>query len=129
MLVQSTISANNSVNIVYIVQKCYFSRVHLYTKNFISVFKMILDATIYYTNFELFILGVWPVLSRVMEIYASDSRIMERTCRTLRFVIRCIGTQSAPLVEPLVQRLVRLYIEHPHSCFLYLVSFLKFSDS
>ena len=67
--------------------------------------------------------GVWPVLSRVMEIYASDSRIMERTCRTLRFVIRCIGTQSAPLVEPLVQRLVRLYIEHPHSCFLYLVSF------
>ena len=90
---------------------------------------MILDATIYYTNFELFILGVWPVLSRVMEIYASDSRIMERTCRTLRFVIRCIGTQSAPLVEPLVQRLVRLYIEHPHSCFLYLVSFLKFSDS
>ena len=77
------------------------------------------------TNFELFILGVWPVLSRVMEIYASDSRIMERTCRTLRFVIRCIGTQSAPLVEPLVQRLVRLYIEHPHSCFLYLVSFFE----
>ena len=70
--------------------------------------------------------GVWPVLSRVMEIYASDSRIMERTCRTLRFVIRCIGTQSAPLVEPLVQRLVRLYIEHPHSCFLYLVSFMNY---
>ena len=113
---------------MYIVQKCYFSRVH-FTKNFITVFKMILDATIYFANFELFILGVWPVLSRVMEIYASDSRIMERTCRTLRFVIRCIGTQSAPLVEPLVQRLVRLYIEHPHSCFLYLVSFLKFSDS
>ena len=75
-------------------------------------------------NFSL-ISGVWPVLSRVMEIYASDSRIMERTCRTLRFVIRCIGTQSAPLVEPLVQRLVRLYIEHPHSCFLYLVSFFE----
>jgi transportin-3 len=73
---------------------------------------------------ELAIQGVWPVLSHVMSTYASDSRIMERTCRTLRFVIRCIGTQSAPLVEPLVSLLVRLYISHPHSCFLYLGSIL-----
>ena len=64
---------------------------------------------------------VWPVVSRTCSVYPHDSRIMERTCRTLRFVIRCIGTQSAPLVEPLVKLLVSLYIVHPHSCFLYLV--------
>ncbi len=74
---------------------------------------------------------VWPVVTQVFSIYAADSRIMERTCRTLRFVIRCVGTQSAPLVEPLVKMLVSLYIVHPHSCFLYLVrtntpSFLSF---
>lgn len=66
---------------------------------------------------------VWPVLSQTCSVFAQDSRIMERTCRTLRFVIRCIGIQSAPLVEPLVKQLVALYIVHPHSCFLYLVRF------
>lgn len=65
---------------------------------------------------------VWPVLSQTCTVYVQDSRIMERTCRALRFVIRCIGTQSAPLVEPLVKLLVSLYHTHPHSCFLYLVS-------
>ena len=67
---------------------------------------------------------VWPVVSRTCSIFPQDSRIMERTCRTLRFVIRCIGIQSAPLVEGLVKLLVSLYIVHPHSCFLYLVSTL-----
>ena len=70
---------------------------------------------------------VWPVVSRTCSIFPQDSRIMERTCRTLRFVIRCIGIQSAPLVEGLVKLLVSLYIVHPHSCFLYLVSTLGHS--
>ena len=65
---------------------------------------------------------VWPVISQTFNVYAQDTRIMERTCRTLRFVIRCLGTQSSPLVEPLVKLLVSLYIVQPHSCFLYLVS-------
>jgi transportin-3 len=72
---------------------------------------------------------VWPVLSRNFSVYTADSRIMERTCRTLRFLIRCVGTQSAPLVEPLVKMLVSLYIVHPHSCFLYLVSFMNYSTA
>ena len=64
----------------------------------------------------------WPVLKQVCSVYSTDSRIMERTCRTLRFVIRCIGTQSHVIAEELVMRLVSLYNLHPHSCFLYLVS-------
>jgi transportin-3 len=66
---------------------------------------------------------VWPILARNFSVFTADSRIMERTCRTLRFVIRCVGTQSATLVKPLVQMMVSLYVVHPHSCFLYLVSF------
>ena len=31
-----------------------------------------------------------------------------------RFAIRCIGTQSACLLEPLVSQLVRLYESHNH---------------
>ena len=53
------------------------------------------------------------------------SRIMERTCRTLRFVIRCIGVQSNIIAEELVLLLVSLYGLHSHSCFLYLVRFFK----
>ena len=67
---------------------------------------------------------IWPVVSAVCEVYASDARIMERTCRTIRFAVRCLGVQSAPLLEPLVKQMVSLYQRHPHSCFLYLGSIL-----
>ena len=67
---------------------------------------------------------LWPVVSSVCDVYASDARIMERTCRTVRFAVRCLGVQSAPLLEPLVKQMVTLYQTHPHSCFLYLGSIL-----
>ena len=67
---------------------------------------------------------IWPVVSAVCDIYANDARIMERSCRTIRFAVRCLGVQSAPLLEPLVKQMVLLYQNHPHSCFLYLGSIL-----
>ena len=67
---------------------------------------------------------IWPVVSGVCDVYASDARIMERTCRTIRFAVRCLAVQSAPLLEPLVTQMVALYQKHPHSCFLYLGSIL-----
>ena len=67
---------------------------------------------------------IWPVVSAVCDVYASDARIMERTCRTIRFAVRCLGVQSAPLLKPLVEQMVNLYQKHPHSCFLYLGSIL-----
>ena len=67
---------------------------------------------------------IWPVVSAVCDTFISDSRVVERTCRTIRFAIRSIGIQSAPLLEPLVKQMVTLYQSHPHSCFLYLGSIL-----
>jgi transportin-3 len=67
---------------------------------------------------------IWPVVSAVCDVYASDARIMERTCRTIRFAVRCLGVQSAPLLEHLVKQMVSLYQRQPHSCFLYLGSIL-----
>ena len=49
---------------------------------------------------------------------------MERCCRCLRFALRLIGQQSAPLLQPLVTQMVALYASHKHSCFLYLASIL-----
>jgi len=68
--------------------------------------------------------NIWPVLSRCLEIYKGDVRVTERTCRTIRFAIRCIGVQSSNLLQPLVTQLVTLYELKGHSCYLYLGSIL-----
>ena len=68
--------------------------------------------------------SLWPVLSRCMELYQKDVRITERTCRTIRFAIRCIGVQSSNLLQPLVTQMVSLYATQHHSCYLYLGSIL-----
>ena len=68
--------------------------------------------------------ALWPVLSRCLHLYKNDVRITERTCRTIRFAIRCIGVQSSNLLLPLVTQMVELYQEKSHSCYLYLGSIL-----
>jgi len=67
---------------------------------------------------------IWPVVSSVCDTFLGDARIIERTCRTVRFAVRSLGTQSAPLLEPLVKQVVIMYQVQPHSCFLYLGSIL-----
>lgn len=67
---------------------------------------------------------VWPLLSEACNKYQSDIRIIERCCRCIRFAVRCVGKQSAALLQPLVTQMVQLYQEHQHSCFLYLGSIL-----
>jgi len=67
---------------------------------------------------------LWPVLARCLDVYQEDVRITERTCRAIRFAVRCIGVQSSNLLEPLVTKLVQLYEARHHSCYLYLGSIL-----
>lgn len=67
---------------------------------------------------------VFPVLSNACEKYQSDVRIVERCCRCIRFAIRCLGKNSASVLQPLVSQMVNLYQVHQHSCFLYLGSIL-----
>lgn len=66
----------------------------------------------------------WPIVSAVMDKHQKDIRVMERSCRYVRYAMRCIGKQAAPLLEPLVKQMVVLYELHQHSCFLYLGSIL-----
>ena len=68
--------------------------------------------------------SLWPVLSRALELYQRDVRVTERTCRTIRFAVRCIGVQSSALLQPLVTQMVALYASQAHSCYLYLGSIL-----
>ena len=67
---------------------------------------------------------MWPVLVKVSNAYQQDVRIMERCCRCIRFVVRCLDRHCAPLLEPLVKHIVQLYASYQHSCYLYLGSIL-----
>ncbi|XP_017783001.1 PREDICTED: transportin-3 [Nicrophorus vespilloides] len=70
------------------------------------------------------VLEVWPVMSKVLNKYASELRIMERSCRTVRFMLRCVSQQVKELLESLVGQSVSIYAMYKHSCFLYLGSIL-----
>lgn len=65
---------------------------------------------------------VWPILVSTFNKYQTDLRIMERTCRCVRFTVRCLSKQARHLLEPLVEQIVILYRLYQHSCFLYLGS-------
>nr|XP_023013897.1 transportin-3 [Leptinotarsa decemlineata] len=70
------------------------------------------------------ILEVWPQLSRAFNKYQSDIRIIEKCCRSVRFLLRCCSQQAKELLEDLVSQMVRIYSIHKHSCFLYVGSIL-----
>ncbi|EDS34143.1 transportin-3 [Culex quinquefasciatus] len=70
------------------------------------------------------IVSNWNVLSRAMECYKNDSKIMERIVRCIRYAIRCVGKQAMPILEPLVKQIIIIYSGHNHSCLLYLGSIL-----
>lgn len=68
---------------------------------------------------------LWPVLSRTFVKFAADLRVMERTCRCVRYAIRCVGKQAVVILEPLVKQIVHIYVHmYQHPCFLYLGSIL-----
>ncbi|CAB3980536.1 transportin-3-like isoform X2 [Paramuricea clavata] len=67
---------------------------------------------------------VWPVVSMTFRKYQTDVRTMERCCRCVRFIIRCLGTHFVPLLGQLVSEIIQVYSTTHHSCFLYLGSIL-----
>lgn len=67
---------------------------------------------------------VWPVLARTFDKYQNDLRIMERCCRAVRFMLRCVSQQVRELLNPIATQIMRLYTLHKHSCYLYLGSIL-----
>jgi hypothetical protein len=68
--------------------------------------------------------SLWPVMCATFDNFPSDERVMERCCRTLRFLVRCLGIQSVSLMQPIIERIVNIYQIYSHSCFLYLASVL-----
>lgn len=70
------------------------------------------------------IISNWAVLSRAMECYKNDPKIMERIVRCIRYAIRCVGKQAMPILESLVKQIITIYSGHNHSCLLYLGSIL-----
>lgn len=63
-----------------------------------------------------------PVIIKTCEKYESNVRVVEHCCKTLRFMIRCMGIRILPLLSSIVEKMYAIYERHPHSCFLYLGS-------
>ncbi|CAG9853754.1 unnamed protein product [Phyllotreta striolata] len=70
------------------------------------------------------IMEMWPILSRAFDAYHSDVRIMERCCRSVRFMLRCVARQLQDLLPSLVGQIVNIYCLYGHSCCLYVGSIL-----
>lgn len=70
------------------------------------------------------ILEVWPILSKTFDKYQNDGRIMERCCRCLRFMLRCVSQQLVEILQNLVHQIVVIYSNYKHSCLLYVGSIL-----
>jgi transportin-3 len=70
------------------------------------------------------VVQVWPLLLKVFQKYASESRVIERCCRCVRYAVRNLEQHSSFLLHPLVALLVDLYQRYPHSCCLYLGSIM-----
>ncbi|MCL4123759.1 UNVERIFIED_CONTAM: hypothetical protein GTU68_064559 [Idotea baltica] len=70
------------------------------------------------------VMEIWPTLAATFHQYSSDIRIMEHCCRCLRFAVRCVHQQSAPLLPALVEMIVLQYAKTGFSCFVYLGSIL-----
>jgi len=50
------------------------------------------------------VVKAWPVLLRSLDQYRADGRIIERACRCFRFAMRCLGTRSFDLFDPIVTK-------------------------
>lgn len=70
------------------------------------------------------VLEVWPVVSGALDKYKASLRIMERACRCVRFMLRCVSQQIKEILESLVHQVIAIYQMHKHSCFLYLSSIM-----
>lgn len=69
--------------------------------------------------------NVWPLLDSVLETFCTKSeRIIERACRTLRYILRSVRPVS--LIIPVTGKISMLFqsTQARHSCFLYVLSIL-----
>lgn len=68
--------------------------------------------------------SVWPLLLNVLEVYAPEkSNHIERTCRALRYMIRCVKPEW--MIERIAETMINLYKTYPQSSSpLYICSIL-----
>lgn len=57
---------------------------------------------------------LWPVIVKVLQVYASESgHAIERTCRTIRYLIRCIKPEW--MISRIAETMVDLYKSYPQN--------------
>ncbi len=91
---------------------------------------------------------VLPAIFAILDLYKSDARIVERSCRCLRFILRCLRSHANAIIDQIITvvgsmiidkcrwkkiliffliffiQSITLYQQCHHSCFLYLGSII-----
>uniref|UniRef100_A0A915DPC3 Uncharacterized protein n=1 Tax=Ditylenchus dipsaci TaxID=166011 RepID=A0A915DPC3_9BILA len=56
---------------------------------------------------------VWKVVSVTLDQFQENQRIVEKCCRTVRFLVRSMGIQSIVFIEQLAHQMMEIYTKHP----------------
>ncbi|XP_064397245.1 transportin-3-like [Halichondria panicea] len=67
---------------------------------------------------------LWPLLNQVLNTYQTQVKVIERTCRCVRFMLRCSSVAACDLLTDIVSTAISLYSQHRQSCYLYLGSII-----
>lgn len=67
---------------------------------------------------------LWPLIVSILQMYAAQSgRIIERACRTIRYILRCLKPEW--MIQQVAELMINLYKSYPHnSSPLYICSIL-----
>ena len=73
---------------------------------------------------DLVVNSIWPSVASAMELFRSESDLVEKGCRLIKHCLRCIPDNFKPVVVPLGQLLVRDFSASQHSSYLYMAEVL-----
>ena len=68
--------------------------------------------------------SVWPVLHGALDAYTESENPLEDVMSSIKWIVRCLGSASAPLAPDLLAAITRIFETHHRSGCLYLAAML-----
>jgi hypothetical protein len=65
---------------------------------------------------------LWPTFISLMQLFASNPPLLERVCRVIRHLQKCLQFAFTPFLQELVTAVLQLFSTHPHACFIHVMT-------
>lgn len=66
-------------------------------------------------------LRLWPQILAALNVYSNEWRTVERTNQCLRYVVRCLGNYSLPIIPEVINVMSQFFEATKHGSCLYVV--------